>query len=121
MPRRDHTFWEIPVDPEVLARLPTPPAPLPPDEHKEALRAEAVALLRTIIESGLTVRQREIVEAYFFRGRTEAEIAADLGIAQQVVSRHLFGALRAGRRVGGAIARLRKLAAELGIDPAEWV
>jgi hypothetical protein len=38
-----------------------------------------------------------------------------------VVSRHLFGALRSGRRIGGAITRLRKLAEELGIDPSDWV
>ena len=121
MPRRDHTFWEIPVDPEVLARLPRPGPPEPRDERREALRAEAVAQVRTLIESELTERQRRIVEAYFFQGRTEAEIAADLGIAQQVVSRHLFGAIRSGRRIGGAIAKLRKLAEELGIDPEEWV
>jgi RNA polymerase sigma factor (sigma-70 family) len=99
MPRRDHTFWEIPVDPEVLARAPTPGPPEPRDERKEALRAEAVAQVRAIIESGLTSRQRQIVDLYFFQGRTEAEIAADLGISQQVVSRHLFGALRSGRRI----------------------
>jgi len=82
---------------------------------------EAVAQLRTIIESGLTSRQREVVQLYFFEGRTEAEIAQQLGIAQQVVSRHLFGALRSGRRVGGAMAKLRKLAEALGIDPEQWV
>ena len=82
---------------------------------------EAVAQLRTIIETDLTSRQREIVQAYFFEGRTEAEIAEQLGIAQQVVSRHLFGALRAGRRVGGAMSKLRKLAEALGIDPEKWV
>jgi DNA-directed RNA polymerase specialized sigma24 family protein len=121
MPRRDYTFLEIPVDPEVLARVPAPGSPEPGDQRKEALRAEAVAQVRTIIESGLTARQRQIVDAYFFQGRTEAEIAVDPGIAQQVVSRHLFGALRSGRRIGGAITKLRKLAEELGIDPAEWV
>jgi RNA polymerase sigma factor (sigma-70 family) len=121
VPRRDHTFWEIPVDPEVLARFAAPDEPEPVDPRKERARAEAVAQLRTIIASGLTDRQRQIVHAYFFEERTEAEIARDLGIAQQVVSRHLFGALRMGRRVGGAVARLRKLADELGIDPAQWV
>jgi RNA polymerase sigma factor (sigma-70 family) len=121
MPRRDHTYWEIPVDPEVLARLPaTQPEP-PRDPKKQRAIDDAVAQLHTIIESGLTPRQREIVQAYFFEGRTEAEIARQLGIAQQVVSRHLFGVLRAGRRVGGAMAKLRKLAEALGIDPEKWV
>lgn len=121
MPRRDHTYWEIPVDPDVLARFPAAEAEPPRDPEKQRMLDEAVAQLRTIIESGLTPRQREIVQAYFFDGRTEAEIAQQLGIAQQVVSRHLFGALRAGRRVGGAMTRLRKLAEALGIDPEKWV
>jgi RNA polymerase sigma factor (sigma-70 family) len=121
MPRRDHTYWEISVDPNVLARFPAAEAELPRDPQKQRMLDEAVAQLRAIIESGLTPRQREIVQAYFFDGRTEAEIAQQLGIAQQVVSRHLFGALRAGRRVGGAMAKLRKLAEALGIDPEEWV
>ena len=121
MPRRDHTYWEIPVDPDVLARFPAVEAEPPRDPDKQRLLDEAVAQLRTIIESGLTPRQREIVHAYFFEGRTEAEIAQELGIAQQVVSRHLFGALRSCRRVGGAMAKLRKLAEALGIDPEQWV
>jgi len=122
MPRRDdHTYWEIPVDPDVLARFPATEPERPRDAKKQRMLDEAVAQLRTIIESGLTPRQREIVQMYFFDGRTEAEIAQQLGIAQQVVSRHLFGALRAGRRVGGAMTKLRKLAEALGIDPEQWV
>jgi RNA polymerase sigma factor (sigma-70 family) len=121
MSRRDHTYWEISVDPNVLARFPAAETEPPRDPQKQRMLDEAVAQLRTIIESGLTPRQREIVQAYFFDGRTEAEIAQQLGIAQQVVSRHLFGALRAGRRVGGAMAKLRKLAEALGIDPEKWV
>jgi RNA polymerase sigma factor (sigma-70 family) len=121
MPRRDHTYWEISVDPNVLARFPAAESEPPRDPQKQRILDQAVAQLRTIIESGLTPRQREIVQAYFFDGRTEAEIAQQLGIAQQVVSRHLFGALRAGRRTGGAIAKLRKLAEALGIDPEKWV
>ena len=121
MPRRDHTFWEIPFDPEVLARFAAPDKPERLDPRIERARAEAVAQLQALIETRLTDRQREVVQAYFFRGLSEADIALELGIAQQVVSKHLFGALRTGRRVGGAIAKLRKLAEELGIDPEQWV
>ncbi len=121
MPRRDHTYWEISVDPQVLARFPAAQPDRPRDAEKQRLIDDAVVQLRVIIQSGLTPRQREIVNAYFFEGRTEAEIAQQLGIAQQVVSKHLFGTLRAGRRVGGAMAKLRKLAEALGIDPEKWV
>ena len=121
MPRRDHTYWEIPVDPDVLARFPAAEAEPSRDPDKQRIIDEAVAQLRTIIATGLTARQREVVQLYFFDGLTEREIAQRLGIAQQVVSRHLFGALRAGRRVGGAMAKLRRMAEALGIDPAKWV
>jgi RNA polymerase sigma factor (sigma-70 family) len=121
MPRRDHTYWEIPVDPDTLSRLAAPDPREPPDPRRERLRAQAVQLLRVAINTRLTDRQRQIVQLYFFEGRSESEIARELGIAQQVVSKHLFGALRAGRRVGGAIAKLRRIAEELGIDPERWV
>ena len=121
MPRRDHTYWEIPVDPEVLARFPAVEPERGRDPEKQRLIDEAVAQLHMIIQTRLTPRQREIVNAYFFEGRTETEIAERLGIAQQVVSRHLFGTLRAGRRVGGSMAKLRRLAQALGIDPEKWV
>ena len=114
-------FWEIPVDPQILDRLAAPDRGAAPDPLKEKQKESAVELLRIIISTRLTDRQRDIVERYFFLGQTEAEIAADLGIAQQVVSKHLFGALRAGRRVGGAIAKLRRLAADEDIDPEKWV
>jgi DNA-directed RNA polymerase specialized sigma24 family protein len=120
-PKSKSTYWEIPVDPDVLARFPAPTPEGAVDPLKEKLKDGAVEQLRTIIATRLTERQRDIVERYFFLGQTEAEIAAELGIAQQVVSKHLFGALRAGRRVGGAIAKLRKLAAGQDIDPEKWV
>ena len=119
--KRKPTFWEIPVDPDVLDRFPAPARDAAIDPLKEKLKEGALEQLRTIITTRLTERQRDIVERYFFLGQTEAEIAVDLGIAQQVVSKHLFGALRAGRRVGGAIAKLRKLAAGEDIDPEKWV
>ena len=44
-----------------------------------------------------------------------------LGITQQVVSKQLFGVIRDGKRIGGAIRRLRQLCEEHGIDPERWV
>ena len=71
-----------------------------------------------LVATRLTPRQRRIVELYFYEGRTQQEIAAELGISQQVVSRQLFGVVRNGKKVGGAIKRLRDVCDELGI---EWV
>ena len=58
---------------------------------------------------------------YFYEGMTQQEVAAELGVSQQAVSRQLFGVIRDGRRIGGAVARLRKLCEERGWDPGKWV
>lgn len=91
------------------------------DPSRAAVRDEMLDLLRQLVETRLTARQREMVELYFTDGLTQSEIAAKLGIAQQVVSKQLFGVLRDGKRVGGAIRRLRQLCEENGIDPEKWV
>lgn len=67
-------------------------------------RARAV---RDAVASALTEKQRQVVEAYFFEGLSQGEIARRLGITQQVVQKRLYGAPRGGRLVGGAIPRLR--------------
>lgn len=91
------------------------------DDDRRALRDEMLSLLATLVATGLTERQRQIVELYFTDGCTQAEIGARLGISQQVVSRQLFGVVRDGKRIGGAIRRLRVLCEEHGIDPERWV
>lgn len=88
------------------------------DPERDRLHAELVDILRELVATRLTDRQRAIVEMYYFDGLTQEEIAAELRIAQQVVSRQLFGDLRNGKRVGGAIKRLRGVLDELGV---EWV
>jgi RNA polymerase sigma factor (sigma-70 family) len=91
------------------------------DDEAAALKDELLDLLHELVSTALTARQREIVELSFGDGLTQSEIASRLGISQQVVSKSLFGVVRNGRRVGGAIARLRQLCEEHGIDPERWV
>lgn len=91
------------------------------DDDRRALRDEMLSLLATLVATGLTERQRQIVELYFTDGCTQAEIGERLGISQQVVSRQLFGVVRDGKRIGGAIRRLRVLCEVHGIDPERWV
>ncbi|MGK3990493.1 sigma factor-like helix-turn-helix DNA-binding protein [Sorangium sp. So ce136] len=71
-------------------------------------RARLCAAVRIAVETALTAKQREVVEAYFFDGLSQGEIARRLGVAQQVVQKRLFGAPRGGRLVGGAMLRLRQ-------------
>jgi DNA-directed RNA polymerase specialized sigma24 family protein len=64
--------------------------------------------VRAAVAAALTDKQREVVEACFFEGLSQGEVARRLGIAQQVVQKRLYGAPRGGRLVGGAMARLRE-------------
>jgi DNA-directed RNA polymerase specialized sigma24 family protein len=124
MSGHDARFWELPFDPDTLANV---PADLFASGRDEApsdgaeLRRRVLDQLAEVVRTRLTDRQRGIVELYFFAGRTQQEIAAELGISQQAVSRQLFGVVRDGRRVGGAINRLRRIAVEQGWDPSKWV
>lgn len=73
----------------------------------EARASRLASALRAAIASALTDKQREVVEAYFFEGASQGEIARRLGVSQQVVSKRLFGACRGDKVIGGAITRLR--------------
>ena len=86
------------------------------DLSKEKLRAEAIRVLGAIMETSLTQKQLEIIELYFYREKTQQEISEILGIRQQVVSRQLFGVVRKGKKIGGAIRKLRKMLGDSGIS-----
>ena len=119
MASEERSWREIPFSPDVLDSWDIGGDPGEPEDPRRArLRAELIAALTDLVATRLTPRQRRIVELYFYDGRTQQEIAADLGISQQVVSRQLFGVVRNGKKVGGAIKRLRDVCHELGI---EWV
>jgi DNA-directed RNA polymerase specialized sigma24 family protein len=89
-----------------LDRVPNegcPWAPEPGEEHRDTLH-EAV---RAAVDSALTDRQRCMVEGYFFEGLSQGDLARKLGVTQQVVQKTLFGVVRSGKRIGGALSRLR--------------
>jgi RNA polymerase sigma factor (sigma-70 family) len=92
------------------------------DDAPSARAAELSGALRAAVAHALTDKQREVVEAYFFEGASQGEIARRLGVTQQVVQKRLFGTSRGDRLVGGAIARLRRVLeahpALAGRDPA---
>jgi RNA polymerase sigma factor (sigma-70 family) len=120
MSPEDRNWREIPFAPDVLDTwdLGADGPDDPEDPRRARLRAALVVALTELVATRLTPRQRRIVELYFYERRTQQEIAAELGISQQVVSRQLFGVVRGGKKVGGALKRLRDACAELGI---EWV
>ncbi len=108
-------FWEVPLDASHLDNIPAEKALWFETEQdrqrRHALQSFFQQVLPTVtelIDSELTQRQREVVDLYYFQGRTQEDIAATLNLSQSTVSRHLFGTVRNGRKVGGAIPKLQR-------------
>lgn len=98
----DHLYYEEPGEAE--------------RRHERAERAKALwPTVRAIMDEVLTARQREVVYLYFFESLNQRQIAEKLGISQQSVSEHLYGKIRSGRAVGGAMRKLRKECARRGV------
>lgn len=84
--------------------------------HADAACAQALRpQLREILAQELTPKQREVVVLYFCGKLNQRQIAERLGISQQSVSEHLYGKVRGGRTVGGALRKLRRVCAERGV------
>lgn len=109
-------FWEIPAGSDYLEALPAEAA-LWYDTEVDRERRYAFSdffqdvkpVVFDLIERKLTGRQKEVVKLYYLYGKTQEDIATILELTQSTVSRHLFGTVRGGKKVGGAIPKLRKL------------
>lgn len=82
---------------------------------RPGLDPDALAALHRALAS-LTPKQRLAVELHFFEGLSQGEIARRLGLTQQVIQKRLHGVIRRGRRIGGALPRLRAALAGLSVD-----
>lgn len=114
-------FWEISAAPEFIEGVAAESAMwFETEEDRERRYAlqeffqEVMPAVQEVIEDCLTRRQREILALYYFDGMTQQDIAAALDLTQSTVSRHLFGTVRNGKRVGGAVPKLRKAIEEDG-------
>ncbi len=76
-------------------------------------RLQLYEAVRHAIATSLTDKQREAIEAHFFDGLSQGEIARRLGVSQQVVQKRIYGAGREGKTVGGALRKLREALAPL--------
>ena len=108
-------FWEVPTDLTRLDRFAASSAlwfeTEVDRERRHAMRDfyQAVSpVVSTLIDATLTGRQRQVLKLYYFDGKTQEDIADLLAVSQSTVSRHLFGTVREGKRVGGAIRKLQK-------------
>ena len=108
-------FWEIPTSSRYLENIPSERnlwfETEQDRERRYALQdffRSVLPAINKLIDTRLTERQRAILRLYYFKGMTQVEIAETLDLTQSTVSRHLFGTTRGGKKVGGAIAKLRK-------------
>ena len=115
-------FWEIPVDFDTLAEFDVSHAIWHETEEeresrwmREDRQEQFMPKLMDIIENELTPKQRQAIILYFFARKTQEEIGQIMGIPHQVVSQHIHGIRRNGKKIGGAIARIRKACERRGI------
>lgn len=109
-------FWEIPTESQFLESIPANRGLWFETEDDRERRyamsdffTTVLPAIMRLVTSELTSRQREVVELYYVYGKTQEDIAKILDLTQSTVSRHLFGTVRGGKKVGGAIPKLRKI------------
>ena len=115
-------FWEISFDFDKLAEFDNRRSLCYETEAeresrwmREDWQEHLMPRLMDIIENELTVKQRQAVVLYFFGQKTQEEIGQIMDIPHQVVSQHIYGIRRNGKKIGGAMARIRKACKEKGI------
>jgi RNA polymerase sigma factor (sigma-70 family) len=122
MARFNPDFWEVTLSQESWRRFSTEDhlyyeAPEEAEERRaRTARAEAVLpQLSALMDEVLTPRQRQVVTLHFLARLNQRQIGEHLGISQQAVCEHLYGKMRNGHLVGGALRKLRKACAARGI------
>ncbi len=115
-------FWEVTISHESWQQFPCErglhyrPDDETQEHHAWSARARQVwPAVREVLQAVLTDRQREVVMLYFFHGLNQRQIGEKLGLTQQAVSEHLYGKIRDGHAVGGALRKLRKECEKRGI------
>ncbi len=115
MARFNPEFWEIPTQSAFLESVSQERAMWYETEEgrdrRHALQDFFQSVLPVVVDlmdQQLTARQREILHLYYFCDKTQEDIAEMLTLTQSTVSRHLFGTVRNGKKVGGAIPKLQK-------------
>jgi DNA-directed RNA polymerase specialized sigma24 family protein len=122
MARFNPDFWEVTLDSRTWDRIPAENG-LWHEEPEEGARRLRLSertrglwpLLRPLLDEVLTERQRQVVVLHFLEELNQRQVAERLGLTQQAVSEHLYGKVRDGRRVGGAMRKLRKACELRGI------
>lgn len=116
MSQYNSDFWEVSAEAGYLENLPVDRGLWFETEEDSDRRqafseffAEVKPVVFQLVDAKLTKRQMEIVKLHYLYGKTQEDIATILDLTQSTVSRHLFGTVRGGKKVGGAIPKLRKV------------
>ncbi len=123
MSKFDPRFWEILLASDKLDRFSEEHAIWRETEEEREFRYERedngrkiTPLIMEIIEKDLTEMQRNCIKLHFLCQRTREEVAYTLGISRRVVTQHIYGIRRHGKRVGGGIKKIRKICERRGIS-----
>ena len=123
MSRFDPQFWEIMFLPDKMNDFSEEDGiwheTAEEREHRylnEDKKRKITPLIMEIIENELTEMQRNCIKLYFLGQRTQQEVARELGISRRVVTQHIYGISRRGRRVGGGVKKIRRICKERGIS-----
>ena len=118
----DPRFWEIVFAPDQLDKFSEEDAIWCETEEERELRyekedkeREITPLIMEIVENDLTEMQRNCIKLHFLCKRTREEVAHTLGISRRVVTQHIHGISRRGRRIGGGVKKIRRMCKERGI------
>ena len=76
--------------------------------RRRQLRLQVIPIITRLMDETLTARQHEVMCLRFWENQTQVQIAERLAISQPTVNQHLTGKRRNGKKVGGAIQRIRK-------------
>jgi DNA-directed RNA polymerase specialized sigma subunit len=116
MSKFDPQFWEIGVEPDLLDRFSEQDAIWYETEdereqryQKEDRKFQILPVIMEIIENELTDMQKTCIKMHFINEKTREEVANSLGISRRVVTQHIYGIRRQGKRVGGGIEKIKKL------------
>lgn len=113
-----NNFVEISIDPILLNNFSTEESisayfnNCTVSEEFQQLRTELLKEVMNIIDNFLTERQKEVMYMTYLEGKTQNEIAIELGKHQTAIHKAIAGNIdygNNGKRYGGALKKIRKL------------
>lgn len=115
-----YNFIEISIDPNLLNNFSNEDgiaaylSSFGATEEFQKLKTELMQEVMSIINSCLTIKQKEVIKMTYLEGKTQNEISLELGKHQTTIHKILQGNIdysNQKKRYGGALKKIRKLCA----------